>query len=125
MVWDQGTWEPEVDADEGLKKGNLKFKLHGEKLNGSWALVRMGGRAGDGGKNWLLIKHRDDEAKPAAKFDVLKREPKSVVSGRDLDEIAADADAVWSSKGKVAGTRRRRKSPRQKSRKNEVDQTHR
>ncbi len=53
----------------------------------------MGGRAGDGGKNWLLIKHRDEEAKPAAKFDVLKREPKSVLSGRDMDEIASDADA--------------------------------
>ena len=64
--------------DKGLKTGKLKFTLHGEKLHGSWALVRMGGRAGDGGKNWLLIKHRDDEAKPAAKFDVLKREPKSV-----------------------------------------------
>ena len=65
MVWDQGTWEPEVDPHKGLKQGKLKFRLHGEKLHGSWALVRMGGRAGDGGKNWLLIKHRDDEAKAA------------------------------------------------------------
>lgn len=103
MVWDHGTWEPEEDADNGFKSGRLKFTLHGKKLHGSWALVRMGGRAGDGGKNWLLIKHRDDEAKPVAKFDVLKREPRSVVTNRDLDEIADDADSVWSSKGKVAG----------------------
>src|SRR3954447_12889687 len=97
MVWDHGTWEPEVDPDKGLRTGRLKFKLNGEKLHGSWALVRMGGRAGDDGKNWLLIKHKDDAAKPLAKYDVTKRKPKSVVSGRDLEEIAEDADAVWSS----------------------------
>src|SRR6188472_718128 len=97
MVWDQGTWEPEVDPEKGLKDGKLKFRLHGEKLKGSWALVRMGGRAGDGGKNWLLIKHRDEAAKPAAKFDVLKKKSRSVLTDRDLDEIAGDADSVWSS----------------------------
>src|SRR3954467_12706611 len=43
MVWDRGTWEPEVDPGSGLKHGKLKFSLHGEKLHGSWALVRMGG----------------------------------------------------------------------------------
>jgi bifunctional non-homologous end joining protein LigD len=97
MVWDHGTWEPEVDPDKGLKQGKLKFSLNGEKLHGSWALVRMGGRTGEDGKNWLLIKHRDAEAKPLKKFDVVKREPLSVVSGRDMDEITADADRVWSS----------------------------
>src|SRR4029079_3775108 len=100
MVWDRGTWGPEGDGAKGLKQGKLKFRLHGQKLNGSWALVRMGGRAGDGGKNWLLIKHRDEESKPSAKFDVLIREPKSVLSGRDMEAIASDADAVWSSNGK-------------------------
>src|SRR5882757_8961172 len=102
MVWDQGTWEPEVDPEKGLKEGKLKFRLHGEKLKGSWALVRMGGRAGDGGKNWLLIKHRDDEAKPLAKLDITKREPRSVLTGREMDEIASDADAVWRSNGKAS-----------------------
>src|SRR3954454_3978921 len=97
MVWDHGTWEPEVDPDKGLRTGRLKFKLNGEKLHGSWALVRMSGRAGDDGKNWLLIKHKDDAAKPLAKYDVTKRKPNSVVSGRDLEEIVGDADAVWSS----------------------------
>ncbi len=108
MVWDRGTWEPEEDADQGFKTGKLKFKLHGEKLKGSWALVQMGGRAGDGGKNWLLIKHRDDAAKPTAKYDVLKKEPLSVSSGRDLDEIAVDADAVWTSKGKASAKKARK-----------------
>jgi bifunctional non-homologous end joining protein LigD len=100
MVWDHGTWEPEVDATKGLRSGKLKFKLHGEKLHGSWALVRMGGKAGDDGKNWLLIKHRDAEAKPAGELDILERQPRSVISGREMDEIAADADSVWSSNRK-------------------------
>ena len=102
MVWDEGTWEPEVDAEEGLRTGKLKFTLHGKKLKGSWALVRMGGRAGGGGKNWLLIKHKDAAAKPVAKFDVLKKKAKSVLTNRDLDGIAEDADAVWSSNKKSA-----------------------
>jgi bifunctional non-homologous end joining protein LigD len=102
MVWDQGTWEPDGDAAADYRHGKLKFSLHGEKLHGSWALVRMGGRAGEDGKNWLLIKHRDDAAKPVKKYDVLKREAKSVLSGRDLPEIAADADRVWSSKPKAS-----------------------
>lgn len=106
MVWDQGTWEPEVDAEKGFKEGKLKFRLDGEKLHGSWALVRMGGRASDGGKNWLLIKHRDAEAKPVGKFDVVKKEPQSVLSGREMDEIASDADRVWNSNGKAAAKSR-------------------
>jgi bifunctional non-homologous end joining protein LigD len=102
MVWDHGTWEPEEDPDQGFKKGRLKFTLHGVKLKGSWALVRMGGRAGDDGKNWLLIKHRDKYARPDAKTDLLKRKPRSVISNRDMEEIAADSDRVWSSDGKAA-----------------------
>lgn len=115
MVWDHGTWEPEEDADKGFKSGRLKFKLHGEKMHGSWALVRMGGRAGEGGKNWLLIKHRDEEAKPVEKFDILTRESKSVLTNRDLDEIADDADAVWTSKGKVVGKGKKNLTARKKT----------
>jgi bifunctional non-homologous end joining protein LigD len=102
MVWDRGVWEPEVDPAKGLKQGKLKFTLHGEKLHGSWALVRMGGRAGEDGKNWLLIKHRDKYARPNAKTDPLARKQRSVITNRTMDEIAADADRVWSSNGKAA-----------------------
>ena len=71
MVWDRGTWEPEIEDPSGsLRSGKLKFRLDGEKLNGSWALVRMGGRTGEDGKNWLLIKHDDEAARPARKYDV-------------------------------------------------------
>ncbi len=63
QLWDRGEWEPVGDPHEGLRRGDLKFTLHGEKLKGSWVLVRMKPRPGEEGKeNWLLIKHRDDEA---------------------------------------------------------------
>jgi bifunctional non-homologous end joining protein LigD len=121
MVWDHGTWEPEVDPSKGLKEGKLKFTLNGEKLHGSWALVRMGGKAGDDGKNWLLIKHKDDEAKAATKYDVVKREPRSVVSGREMDEIAMDADRVWSSNRN--GSKKSNGETTSKSRSNQAHST--
>ncbi len=68
MLWDRGTWTPEVDdVDAALKKGDLKFTLNGYKLKGSWVLVRTSGRypgarSGGGDRSWLLIKHRDDWA---------------------------------------------------------------
>ena len=63
MIWDEGTWEPIGDPDEGLAKGDLKFRLHGHRLNGDYVLVRMKPRKEDRGRqNWLLIKKRDDYA---------------------------------------------------------------
>lgn len=106
LLWDRGTWEPIGDAAEGLRKGQLKFELHGEKLRGKWMLVRRGGpRAAK--PQWLLFKLSDDEAQPESKFRVADEEPLSVVSGRDLDEIAAAKDRVWQSNGK--GSQRRSK----------------
>lgn len=97
MVWDYGTWELEGDASRDYKKGKLSFTLHGEKLHGRWSLVRMGGRAGEGGKNWLLIKS-DDEAANRRK-NILKSEPNSVITQRTMDEIARADDKVWDSNG--------------------------
>ena len=63
MIWDRGTWEPIGDPDEGLAKGDLKFRLHGDRLNGDYVLVRMKSRKEDRGRqNWLLIKKRDEYA---------------------------------------------------------------
>jgi bifunctional non-homologous end joining protein LigD len=115
MVWDRGEWIPEGDAAKDYRAGKLKFKLEGEKLHGSWALVRMGGRAGEDGKNWLLIKHNDESARPAAKYDVLKKEPLSVISLRDLPGIAEAADRTWHSKGH-AGQSRKKAKPKSSSR---------
>ena len=88
MVWDRGTWSPESpDVDAALKKGDLKFTLHGEKLKGSWVLVRTKGWGGSSKPSWLLIKHRDDFASDE---DVAETRPRSVVSNRLLTQIAID-----------------------------------
>jgi bifunctional non-homologous end joining protein LigD len=88
MVWDQGEWTPESDdVESALKKGDLKFTLHGKKLGGSWVLVRTRGFGSKADKSWLLIKHRD---KYASEKDIEEEEPRSVLSGRLLADIARD-----------------------------------
>ncbi|MGC1781432.1 MAG: DNA ligase D [Acidobacteriaceae bacterium] len=100
MLWDEGTWEPHGDADEGLAKGRLKFTLHGKKLQGDWALIRMGGKAGGEKKaNWLLIKEHDGKERGPDDPCVTVEEPNSVITGRDLNAIAANQDHVWGSQG--------------------------
>ena len=74
-------WESD-DPDKGFKKGDLKFTLHGDKLHGSWVLVRMRhDRSGGKRTNWLLIKHRDEYAREGEANDILE-EDRSVASGR-------------------------------------------
>lgn len=107
MLWDQGTWEAESeDVDAALKKGDLKFRLNGYKLKGSWVLVRTGGgyggRAGQPGRSWLLIKHRDDWAGP---IDITTFAPHSVKTpDADLaDILAADNPDIWHSHAPARG----------------------
>ena len=95
MLWDRGEWEPMGEPAEALERGDLKFRLFGEKLRGTWALVRMTGKTGEGGKHWLLIKKSDGEARAQASFNVLAELPFSVASGRTMDQIAQDPEAVW------------------------------
>ncbi len=98
MLWDRGCWEPVGDPREGLAKGVLKFRLHGEKLQGGWALVRLKPRSkkdAEGKAGWLLVKERDDQASESE--DPLA-EDRSVKSGRSMDQIAEQRDAVWSSR---------------------------
>jgi bifunctional non-homologous end joining protein LigD len=91
-VWDTGTWEPENDPHAGLASGDLKFTLHGEKLHGSWVLVRMKRRSEEEGKeNWLLIKHRDEHATDGSGSAILTERPESILTGRTIEQIAADA----------------------------------
>lgn len=98
MMWDQGTWEPIGDPHDGLKNGDLKFILHGERLHGSWVLARMKPRPQDRGRsNWLLIKHRDEDANGNDAEAWLETTATSIVSNRTMDEIAADGDKVWHS----------------------------
>ena len=89
MIWDTGTWVPEVpDVDAALKKGDLKFTLHGKKLKGSWVLVRTRGFGKNPGKpSWLLIKHKDEYA---SKDDITLEQPRSAMTKRMLAQIARD-----------------------------------
>ncbi len=99
MVWDQGTWEPHTDVDEGLRKGSLKFALNGSKMHGSWTLVRMGGKAAQEGKpNWLLIKEHDEFERTPNAPCITDEAPLSAVTGRSLEQIAQASTHVWNSK---------------------------
>lgn len=101
MVWDVGTWEPQGDASEMLKKGDLKFELKGEKLKGSFVLAKMRSRRpGSKGTEWLLIKHRDDAVAPG--YDIEKFDY-SVLTKRSLKQIAGDeGSAEWESNRKAS-----------------------
>jgi bifunctional non-homologous end joining protein LigD len=113
MLWDRGTWTPQVDdVDAALKKGDLKFTLDGYKLKGSWVLVRTSGRyaggsgrwsgsSGADGRTWLLIKHRDEWA---GELDITEFAPRSVKSDGDFEDIlGADTPAVWISNRPAKG----------------------
>ena len=98
MVWDFGDWMPLVDVDKGLREGSLKFQLHGKKLKGAWALVRMKGRNERPDKpNWLLIKERDEFVQDQSDPLITDTAENSAVTARTMDEIAASADHVWHS----------------------------
>ena len=97
MLWDRGTWVPKGDPTETYAKGRLKFELHGEKLKGSWNLVRSRSGKYGGEKSWLLIKEEDDEARLGPEALIVEDKPSSVASGRSLEQIAAEADRVWHS----------------------------
>jgi bifunctional non-homologous end joining protein LigD len=92
-VWDRGTWEPEGDPHEGMKKGHLAFRLDGDKLHGKWHLVRTKPQGKQEG--WLLFKSRDEAANE--NVDIVESRPESVITGRTIDEIANDKDRVWQS----------------------------
>jgi len=104
MLWDRGTWTPEVDdVDAALKKGDLKFTLDGFKLKGSWVLVRTkgGGWSGGGDRSWLLIKHKDQWA---GEVDIAEFAPLSVKSEGDFaDILAAGNPDIWHSNRPAQG----------------------
>lgn len=98
LLWDRGRWTPEFDPHKGYAKGHLQFALAGEKLQGSWHLVRLRKKAQEKQEAWLLIKSEDGFARSVGDPDILDEKPLSVASGRDLPEIAGAPDgAVWTS----------------------------
>jgi bifunctional non-homologous end joining protein LigD len=128
MLWDRGYWAPEggETPQVQLRKGDLKFVVAGEKMNGGWVLVRMR-RDEEKRVNWLLIKHHDRNENDRD-GDALLQLDRSVASGRTMDEIAsgkgrgpkpfmlrsqriAKADAVWQSRGAGRATTKRAAVP--------------
>jgi len=129
MLWDRGYWEPEGsnNPEQALAKGDFKFILHGERLRGSFVLVRMvNDRERSKRTNWLLIKHRDEFAVEANGAAILDENDTSVASGRTMEAIAAGkgrkpipfmvhggkvvADAVWDSRTGLAAQERKAKT---------------
>ena len=107
IVWDTGTWEQIPARGFEYPKGKLKFRLHGERLQGDWTLVRMKPRPGESGDSWLLFKERDSFARPESEFDVTAATYASVLSGRTLDDLkvgaAAGAQRRFTFDGKLPG----------------------
>jgi bifunctional non-homologous end joining protein LigD len=123
-TWDRGTWEPLVDPDEGIRDGEIKFVLSGQRLHGKFTLVRLKSRPNQRGKqdNWLLIKGHDGEEREGADAEVLEasvafpakptartkgsRQPSR--SDRDAGAPATDASELRGESGTEAPHRRRR-----------------
>lgn len=125
MLWDRGHWEPEgkKTPEQALAKGDFKFTLEGERLHGSFVLVRMRGREGEKRTNWLLIKHHDDHSVEEDGAAILEENTTSVASGRSMEAIASgkgrkpkpfmttggavEADAIWDSNEGLAAEERK------------------
>lgn len=126
MLWDVGTWEPLEDPNEGLKEGKLKFVVHGKRLHGGFALVRLRSDTGrkQGKENWLLIKEKDEYARPGEGTDLIESQLTSIQSGLEMEEIAEE-QPEWHSNESVESNVKRlktvkrvtaaRRSPRQRS----------
>ena len=93
MLWDRGTWMPDGDPHEGLRRGKLSFVLNGERLKGGFALVRMRKDPGRNAReNWLLIKERDKYADPD--LDPIEKWQRSVASRRSMAGIARNGESL-------------------------------
>ena len=102
----RAAWEPQpghTDVDAGLRDGSLKFILHGTKLHGKWALIRMKPRPGDKKNNWLLIKEHDEYERSESDPAITEEAANSAVTGRSIEEIARAETHVWNSKDTATG----------------------
>lgn len=106
IVWDRGSWQPEGDARAALAAGKLKFALQGEKLHGHWTLVRMKGK-GEKQEAWLLIKEKDDAARPLDDCDVTEALPDSVIGAAPPKPLAAAPAKKTAVTAKQTASRRR------------------
>lgn len=89
MLWDEGSWEPYLNVDEGLSEGMLKFALKGSRLRGKWALIRMKGKTGETTDNWLWLKEKDEYVKDE---EGMSEFTTSIRTGRTMTEIEEGQD---------------------------------
>ncbi|MPR04732.1 DNA ligase D [Pseudomonas sp. MAFF 212408] len=108
IVWDRGVWQPHDDPHKAYAAGKLKFTLVGEKLAGDWALVRTRLKGSGDKEQWLLIKEKDQQARAAADYDILKDQPKSVLSDASVGTPKARAK-----RPKASATKTRQSLPEQ------------
>jgi len=101
IVWDKGIWQPHGDPRETYKEGKLKFTLVGEKLVGDWTLVRTHLKGSGDKEQWLLIKEKDEIARPADEYDIVKALPKSVISGKEVGKARKDKPKSITGKAKA------------------------
>ncbi|KPZ11160.1 ATP-dependent DNA ligase [Pseudomonas syringae pv. viburni] len=106
IVWDRGIWQPHGDPRKTYADGKLKFTLIGEKLSGEWALVRTRLKGSGSKEQWLLIKEKDDIARPAAEYDITEAQPQSVISGA---HVGAGCSAPAKPKAKAVEAKPARK----------------
>lgn len=93
IVWDRGVWQPHDDPHTAYAAGKLKFSLIGEKLSGDWTLVRTRLKGSGDKEQWLLIKEKDAQARPAADYDIVQAAPNSVLSAATLAKPRPPAKA--------------------------------
>ena len=99
MLWDRGTWAPVPGKSwKDIDHGHLHFTLYGERMKGEWLLIRLKPRGTEKRENWLLRKIKDEYA--TAGDRLVERELTSVLTGRSMAEITADAGGSHSLAGK-------------------------
>lgn len=91
IVWDRGIWQPHDEPRKAYAAGKLKFTLVGEKLAGDWTLVRTRLKGSGDKQQWLLIKEKDQQARPVAEYDIVDAEPASVLSDAVVGKPKAKA----------------------------------
>ena len=104
IVWDRGVWQPHDDPRKAYAAGKLKFTLVGEKLSGDWTLVRTRLKGSADKEQWLLIKEKDPQARPADDYDIVQAQPNSVVSNASVGAPKAKPPAKTKAKPKKAAT---------------------
>lgn len=116
MLWDVGTWEPLEDPEEGFKAGKIKFVIHGKRLHGGFALIRLRSDTGrkQGKENWLLIKEKDEFARPGEGTDLIESQLTSIQSGLGMEEIAEE-QPEWHSNESVEANVKRLKNVKRTS----------